>query len=258
MKPVLFSFDIEEFDVPLEYNKVISFENQLKISIEGTSIVLDLLRESGVKATFFSTATFAMHATPIIDRLCAEGHELASHGFYHSEFEEAHLAQSKAKLEEISQREVVGFRMPRMMPIDNGAILRAGYTYDSSLNPIFLPGRYNNFSRPREPHRNDGLLEIPASTTPLLRIPLFWLSFHNFPLWFYKQACRQTMDHDGHLNLYFHPWEFVDLTLSEFGLPWFVSKNSGTHMIERFRALIYWMKLQGFKFTTFKDFIKTV
>ncbi|MEI9920206.1 MAG: hypothetical protein WDO14_15635 [Bacteroidota bacterium] len=56
---VLLSFDIEEFDVPVEdYGVKISLE-QIKISAEGTLTILDILHNYKVKATFFSTVTFA-------------------------------------------------------------------------------------------------------------------------------------------------------------------------------------------------------
>ena len=59
---ILLSFDIEEFDMPFEYGKTISFEDQMSISIEGTSLILDLLEKHQIKATFFSTVIFAINA----------------------------------------------------------------------------------------------------------------------------------------------------------------------------------------------------
>lgn len=78
-----------------------------------------------------------------------EGHEVASHGYYHSDFKVEHLTQSKLALENISGTEVTGFRMARMMPVDEAEIAKAGYEYNSSINPTWLPGRYNNFDKPR-------------------------------------------------------------------------------------------------------------
>ena len=56
---VLLSFDIEEFDMPFEYNRDISFADQISISRTGTIAILDLLDKHQVKATFFCTVTFA-------------------------------------------------------------------------------------------------------------------------------------------------------------------------------------------------------
>ena len=56
---ILLSFDIEEFDMPLEYNGEISFEEQIDVSRMGLERILDLLKKYHVKATFFSTVIFA-------------------------------------------------------------------------------------------------------------------------------------------------------------------------------------------------------
>lgn len=251
---VLLSFDIEEFDMSSEYGKNLPLEEQIKISEEGTKIILDILREHKISATFFSTVVFASRATELISRIVTEGHELASHGYFHSQFENKHLLESRVALEKICGKSVTGFRMARMMPVEDNAIADAGYLYNSSLNPVYLPGRYNNFLKPRSVFRTGKLLQIPASATPVIRFPLFWLSFHNLPQSLYRMACRYTINTDHYLNIYFHPWEFIDLTQSKFGLPKFISKNSGTQMITRFNSWIAWLKQQHFQFNTLSEF----
>lgn len=253
-KTVLLSFDIEEFDMPMEYDKTIPFHEQISVSAEGTKIILDILKEHKIRATFFSTVVFATHAKDLIHRIIAEGHELASHGYFHLQFEREHLLQSKLELEKISGKPVNGFRMARMMPVEDNAIQEAGYVYNSSLNPVYLPGRYNNFFKPRTFFYTDKLLQVPASATPIIRLPLFWLSFHNFPQWLYRAACFRTINVDYYLNIYFHPWEFIDLTQPKFGLPKFVSKNSGAQMTERFHMWIRLMKNKEYRFSTLSEF----
>lgn len=255
---ILLSFDIEEFDMPFEYNKTISFEEQMRVSITGTTIILDILDKHKIKATFYSTATFAINAPKIMERIVKEGHEIASHTYYHSAFKTEDLLASKLKLEEITNTEVIGFRMPRMQPVDEKEIFKAGYIYNSSLNPTYLPGRYNNFDKPRTFFKQDGVWQIPASVSPLVRFPLFWLSFHNLPLWLYQWLCKITLKKDGYLNLYFHPWEFTDLNQKEkYNFPNYVSKNSGVRMAERLDTLITEMKKNNCSFKIFKDLVAT-
>jgi peptidoglycan/xylan/chitin deacetylase (PgdA/CDA1 family) len=254
---VLLSFDIEEFDMPFEYGKNITFEDQMTISIDGSNIILDLLKKHNYKATFFSTATFAIHAPQIIERIKNEGHELASHGYYHSQFEIKDLLASKLKLQELFGSNVFGFRMPRMMPVDNEALADAGYVYNSSINPTWLPGRYNNLHVSRAFFRLGDVLQLPASVSPFLRIPLFWLSFHNFPLWLYQHFAKRTYQKDGYLNLYFHPWEFTDLSNAQkYGFPGYVSKNSGKDMISRMDLFMGWLNQQGYQNCTIHQFIE--
>lgn len=256
---VLLSFDIEEFDMPFEYGKDITFEDQITISITGSTIILDLLKKHQFKATFFSTATFAIHAPQIIERIKNEGHELASHGYYHSKFDEKDLLASKLKLQELFGAEVIGFRMPRMMPVHHQALAEAGYTYNSSINPTWLPGRYNNLHVSRVFFPQGKVLQLPASVSPLLRIPLFWLSFHNFPLWLYQYLTKRTYQKDGYLNIYFHPWEFTDLTdAKKYGFPTYVSRNSGQSMIDRMDRYMGWLTKQGYQNGTIAEFISSL
>jgi peptidoglycan/xylan/chitin deacetylase (PgdA/CDA1 family) len=255
MKTVLLTFDIEEFDMPLEYGGTIVLEEQIQVSAEGTRLILDMLRAANVRATFFSTVVFARKSKELIDRISLEGHELASHGYYHSTFQPSHLGESKAELESMSGQKVMGYRMPRMMAVDNKEIKGAGYAYNSSLNPVYLPGRYNNIMKPRTLFSDNGVIQLPASATPLIRFPLFWLSFHNLPLWLYKAACVRTINHDEYLNIYLHPWEFTDLTKSKYALPGYVSRNSGSSMVDRFYKLLLWMKQKHYVFKPINEFL---
>ena len=141
---IYLSFDIEEFDMPKEYGFDIPFERQMNISHEGLTAILDLLQKHEAKATFFSTVIFAQNAPELIQRLLSEGHELASHTYYHSDFAVEHLSSSKEALESQFGVTVEGLRMPRMLEVSATDVKQAGYTYNSSVNPTFLPGRFTD------------------------------------------------------------------------------------------------------------------
>ncbi|HEY8935083.1 MAG TPA: polysaccharide deacetylase family protein [Cyclobacteriaceae bacterium] len=254
---ILLSFDIEEFDMPLEYGQSLSFDDQLHISATGTIAVLNLLKKHNVKATFFCTANFALNKKDILRLIVDDGHEIASHGYYHSDFKPEHLASSKNVLEELTNQKVNGYRMARMMPFDESLLSKSGYSYNSSLNPTYLPGRYNNFTKPRTHFQQHDITQLPASVTPLVRLPLFWLSFHNLPQWFYKKCCQWTLITDGYLNIYFHPWEFTDLSNMNF-FPAYVRRNSGDKMIRRMDNFISWAKNKNFEFVRSHDFVNTI
>jgi hypothetical protein len=252
---ILLSFDIEEFDMPFEYGKNLGFDEQLAISTEGTLAILDILREANIKATFYCTANYAKHKTDIILKIVEEGHELASHGYFHSEFIPEHLASSKKVLESIADTPVKGYRMARMMPVDEKEIQKAGYKYNSSINPTWLPGRYNNFKKPRTWFWQDGVLQLPSSVSPLIRFPLFWLTFHNLPMFILQWLSGITHRKDGYLNLYFHPWEFTDLYKPEkYGFPGYVMRKSGEDFIACIKHYITWAQEKGYQFKRTGDF----
>jgi len=255
---ILLSFDIEEFDMPHEYGKKLSFEEQLTLSTEGTLKILAILKKRNIKATFYCTANYAKHRSGIILKIVNDGHEIASHGYYHSEFLPEHLKQSKDVLENISKQKVKGYRMARMMPVDEKEIFKAGYLYNSSINPTYLPGRYNNFKKPRTWFYQDGVFQLPSSVSPLIRFPLFWLSFHNVPLSILKWLSKKTHEKDGYLSLYFHPWEFIDLHQPErFGFPKYIMKCTGAGFENRISKYIDWAIAQDYEFSKTEDFVET-
>jgi len=177
---ILLSFDVEEFDMPLEYQFNISAEEQMRIGKLGLDKLMPILTDPTIQTTLFTTANFANHYSDSIKAL-SEKHEIASHTFYHSHYSTAHLELSRERLSSIINKEVVGLRMPRMKQVPVEDIKTAGYTYDASIHPTWLPGRYNNMHLPKKLYIQEGLIRIPASVSTFSRIPLFWLSFKNFP-----------------------------------------------------------------------------
>lgn len=244
---VLLSFDAEEFDIPLEYGHAISPAEQMRIGGEGFERALALLSRVGVVATFFTTAAIAEARTDLVARVVAEGHELASHGRVHGSFEPADLRISREVLERIGSVPVSGFRRARMGRTEASELAAAGYRYDSSENPIWLPGRYNRFFSPRRAYvepagEGPTVLRIPTAATPLIRWPLFWLAFKNAPLWVQKLATRWVLAADGAAALYFHPWELCELTAAGgFGLPRHVRRVDGEALEARLEAYLRWL-----------------
>ena len=183
---------------------------------------------------------------------------MASHTWFHSEFKIEDLKKSREKLTELFNTRITGLRMPRMMKVDEKEVEKAGYSYNSSVNPTFLPGRYNNLKVSRTHFKEGKVLQIPASVSPNFRIPLFWLSFHNFPLNFYKKLAKDVLKKDGYLNIYFHPWEFAEIKNPDFKLPGFTIKNSGNEMIERFDEFLKFLNQKKYQFGTFQKFQENI
>ncbi len=247
---ILLSFDVEEFDLPLEYGISIPFEEQIATTWEGLGLILELLEQLQLRSTLFVTANYALHAPDQI-RAAATRHEIASHGFYHCRFQVADLVTSKQTLEGITHAPVQGFRMARLQSVEHADLLSAGYSYNSSLNPTYIPGRYNHLTKPRQPHYQGPLLQVPVSVTPLVRFPLFWLSFKNFPLGLIKGATQFTLAWDHWLSLYYHPWEFADL--SAFPVPNYLRYPCGPLLVAKLRRYLIWLKQRG-EFISYGDY----
>jgi peptidoglycan/xylan/chitin deacetylase (PgdA/CDA1 family) len=250
---ILLSFDVEEFDMPLEYGFSISPEQQMQVGKLGLDKLIPLLSDPSIQSTLFTTANFANQYPETIKQLSLN-HEIASHTFYHSSYSTADLSRSRERLSEIIGQQVVGLRMPRMKQVPVSDIINSGYGYDASVHPTWLPGRYNNLHLPRNPYVENGLFRIPASVSTIFRIPLFWLSFKNFPYAMYLKLAIHSLKSQGFLSLYFHPWEFVDI--EGFGLPKYTTAGCQSTLFERLNQLVQDLKPHG-EFITYQDFARS-
>jgi hypothetical protein len=116
---------------------------------EPTSMVLDLLDEFRIKATFFIVADLVNHYPGLVESVARRGHEIACHGLEHSckihpetreplishrEFEER-TAQAKEMLEAACGEEVIGYRAPNVLVAGwmLDSLEKLGLKYDSSV-----------------------------------------------------------------------------------------------------------------------------
>ena len=162
--------------------------------------------------------------------------------------------KSKEIIEKIANTKVYGYRQPRMFKINYSELKCQAFLYDSSVNPAFIPGRYNNSKVPRRAFIKSGIIEIPASAATFMRIPMFWLALHLFPKRFYLSLVRSVLKRQDYFATYFHPWEFTDF--GGFRMPWYIVKNSGDKLTQRLDWLIQKLKTDGDVFITYGEYAK--
>ena len=183
--------------------------------------LLALFAERGGRATFFVLSSVALRIAPLIRRMVAEGHEVASHGWSHRQITRqdpptfrAELAASKDTLEQITGAAVESFRAPIFSVTERtlwalDVMGELGIRYDSSVAPV-KNFAYGIPDAPHRPHRlRNGIIEVPLSALGIgpLRLMLgggFYLRL--YPLWLHRLlfACRGARP--GRV-LYVHPWE---------------------------------------------------
>lgn len=134
---------------------------------------LGLTKELKFPGTTFCTTRLAQSAPELLRETAARGHEIASHGWSHRLGDDLQLLSSRTLLQEISGQGVDGFRSPRLRKINKEEITQAGFRYDASLNPTWIPGRYDHRREPRRPFQIGSLWEVPAAVLPGIRFPCF-------------------------------------------------------------------------------------
>lgn len=252
-KNIMLTFEVEEFDVPLGQGLKLPASGQMSIAKQGLDITREVLEDKATPCTLFTTANFALRYPADIAEL-SQSHEIASHSMFHSSFKKEDLKNSRQVLEAIISKKVYGLRMPGMEKIEAGCIRGAGYTYDSSINPTWVPGSFNHIRSPRTCYSENGITRVPVSVSANFRIPLFSLSFRNLPYTYFKSLAINALKKDGCLSLYFHPWEFVDL--SGYDLPASAKGKSGPALLEKLKRFIADLKNEG-DFTTIQSHLET-
>ncbi|MFC1668277.1 XrtA system polysaccharide deacetylase [Chlamydiota bacterium] len=228
----IFTIDTEEYFQVEAFKHLIPQQIWSKFGLRiryGLEQLLYLLDKNNIKATFFVLGWLAEKEPTLIREIAQEGHEIASHGYWHNMIynqtkEEFRKDVFKAKqvLEEITGKTVIGYRAPTYSVIKKtlwalDLLAEVGYQYDSSIFPI-LHDRYGipNATRTIYNHKttdDKSIIEIPLSTVRCLfiNIPIGSGGYLRiFPKWY-------TIKGFGYLNkkgipaiVNVHIWELDD------------------------------------------------
>ncbi len=188
-------------------------------------IILALLDEHEVQATFFTLGWIAERYPEMVRRIADNGHELASHGYHHLRANEQTMDEfrqdvksSKELLEDIGGQKIRGYRAPSFSINEKNlwaldVLFEEGYEYSSSIYPI----RHDHYGMPDAPRFGfrpsgaGGILEIPATTVSLFgrNLPAAGGGyFRMMPYQFSRWLMKRVNAKDGESCIfYFHPWE---------------------------------------------------
>lgn len=224
----LFSVDVEEHFQVSAFDRVLTradWDAQPSRVEANTDRLLELLARYGARGTFFTLGWVAERRPALVRRIAAQGHELASHSWWHwkvttltpEQFRDE-VRRSRELLEDLSGTRVEGFRAPSFsirpgLEWSFDILLEEGYRWDSSLFPIHRPD-YGYPQAPPRPHRLERergtLLEFPMLTRSLgsFRIPAAGGGYlRHFPPGIMRSALRQAERQGLPGMVYIHPWE---------------------------------------------------
>jgi polysaccharide deacetylase family protein (PEP-CTERM system associated) len=217
-------FQVGAFNWLIQRGQWYRFESRLEVNTRRT---LDMLARYNLKATFFVLGWIADAYPELVRTVAAEGHEIASKGYYHrsirdmspEEFRED-LARSREALERASQSAVRGYRVadewfePRdLWALD--VLAEEGYAYDSSICPQGRTYAHEPWRRFIHQHKvgvsGKSLWEFPLSTAHLVAwdLPIAGGNyFRQFPQLLMRRWVRQWERRQPNpFVMYFHVWE---------------------------------------------------
>lgn len=189
-----------------------------------TERLLQLFADCDVRGTFFVLGWVAERFPGLVRRIAAEGHELASHGYWHQLVyrltPEAFRADLRASLQAISDAagvRPIAYRAPSFSITQRSMwaleiLVQEGFTIDSSIFPIHHD-RYGVPGANPEIHLREtpagSITEIPPSVGNWgpIRLPVGGGYFRLLPLPLTNLAIGSLTKQSRPTMLYLHPWE---------------------------------------------------
>jgi polysaccharide deacetylase family protein (PEP-CTERM system associated) len=224
-----FTIDVEEWFQVGVYEDIVSekdwpsYESRVEYQL---SMLLDMLENAGIKATFFTLGYVAKTNPGLVRKITAAGHELACHGLDHQRLFTLTrdtfcktTKEAKTRLEDVTGIEVIGYRAPSFSLNSNcwwvyEELTALGFKYSSSLYPI----QHDHYGMPTAPKRpfypveTSEIIEIPMTVCRLggrnlpasgggyFRLMPYWLADGLF-----KRGVKQIQTPG---IFYTHPWEY--------------------------------------------------
>jgi polysaccharide deacetylase family protein (PEP-CTERM system associated) len=226
--PNAFTVDVEDyFQVSAFEHRVSrknwdSYESRVATSTEK---LLALLTKTSTRGTFFILGWVADRFPALVKRIHDDGHEIASHGYWHKliysqqpeEFRQD-LIDSRDAIANACGVEVTAYRAPSFSITQRSfwaidILIECGFTVDSSIFPIVGHDRYGVPGAKREVHdlvADQGtLIEFPPSAWYVgkFNIPVGGGYFRIFPWPVSKKAIEKVRADVGTAMFYIHPWE---------------------------------------------------
>ncbi len=222
------SIDVEDWFQVLNMAQVVDRADwdrfELRVG-DSTRRLLDLLQRRNARATFFFLGWVAERLPELVRETAAAGHEIGSHGHDHRLLHELgrdgfaeDLRRSSAILRDITGARPTVFRactwtVTARTPWAVDELLRAGFTVDSSVFPVWHPD-YGVRGAPTSPYRLRGgsgeLLEFPPLVWEVLgrRLPVGGGGYLRLlPLALLRRGLRQQERRGMPGCVYLHPWE---------------------------------------------------
>jgi peptidoglycan/xylan/chitin deacetylase (PgdA/CDA1 family) len=244
MKPLLLTFDVEEFDLPSELGRPLPKRLQVDVAERGVHELLPLLARHEVRATFFVTGRFARARPETTRAIARAGHEVAAHGLLHRDdyarmdAERAcrRLARARRILESVTRSPVRGVRTPRLRPCAPALLREAGFAYDATPHPTWVPGRYSGLHWPRSAWREEGVVRVPISVLPFVRAPVSFLWYRWAGASLGPILLRLAAAGAPYLHLYFHSWETQPVR--RLGVPPVIAARTGAAFLAALDRLL--------------------
>jgi len=272
----LLGIDFEDWYHPQLVEPFVNEKKKNPTMHKGLDKILELLRKTETKATFFLVGELLETHPEILDKITSEQHEIGFHTMKHTRLDtpnfKTNFHEELKEFNKITSGKSIGFRAPTFSINEKSSwaieeLINNNYKYDSSVIPV-KTSMYGRPKAQKSPYKitslnldkndDDGtLIEFPLLVTKFLgkTIPAaggFYLRF--LPLKIIKNAIKSYEKNLMPASFYIHSWELTPEYIPKIKLP-FRNQFITFHKIEKTFSKMNEL-LKEFEFSTFNSYLK--
>lgn len=238
-KKIFFTLDMEQ-----DYGRINDYS-----SFKNIDGLIDLFKKYDLKLTIFVTGKIIEQKPEIIEKIKENiDCEFHPHSYCHEinkkltiEEREADFKKAVEVYRKFFGKNPIGWRTPcgNIIQEEVNWLRKEGFLFSSSLIPTYRPGLFNNLRQSDKPFfYPNGLLEIPLSSLPLVKMP-FSLSYFQLLGWPISSFLIKNKKSSRHIIFNFHLHNLSKLDnikqlKSRFRLGYLKNQNNGFKILEKF------------------------
>ena len=247
---VLLTFNIIAPEIPLSYQKIVTEEELLKITTDGTQKILEILEKYQVHTTFFVEISLVEKLPELLKTIAKKGHELGLLNKYSYQKE---IETAKDLLEELTGKTIRGMRQFLEKRLSSEKLKAMQFIYRSPMDfsNIFF---FKNALERKIAYEEHEIMVIPESVSPYSRLPYNDFTFQMIPMKFYQNMVTETLQKEEYVMIYLNSWQFVELNDQKFGLSFYRKYNLGVQMEEKLDRFLKFVEENDLAITRMKDF----
>ena len=247
---VLLTFNIIAPEIPVSYQKIVTEEELLKITTEGTQKILEILEKYQVHTTFFVEISLVEKLPELLKTIAKKGHEVGLLNKYSYQKE---IEIAKDFLEELIGKTIRGMRQFPEKRLSTEKLKAMQFIYRSPMDfsNIFF---FKNALERKIAYEEHEIMVIPESVSPYSRLPYNDFTFQMIPMKFYQNMVTETLQKEEYVMIYLNSWQFVELNDKKFGLSFYRKYNLGVQMEEKLDRFLKFVEENDLAITRMKDF----
>ena len=248
---ILLTFNIINNKSDFRNNYHISDGEVTKITINNVSLILWILENNNILATFFVEVSLVDILLPFIKKIINKGHEIS---LYNENSHANEIESAKKSIEDFTAKIIRGIRQ-KDVTVSVNELKQMEFSYISNIENANILFPLKRLQRSTKIIEENGVSIIPESISPYSQIPYNDFVFQTVPLKFYQNMVNETLKNEDFILIYLNSWQFTDFKKYQFKIPFYRKYNAGRKIEDKLQNFLHWINSNELACARLKDFV---